>query len=265
MDHYLPELPGLEKSARHGRSVYEGYQRGWGLQFTDLPDRVRADPVYREACEASADRTIVSEPNRMNIYLLIRFFLSQIPFGHIVEYGTYRGGNAIFMAHVVRRLYPGMKVYALDTFEGMPETDKSVDAHNAGDFGDADLEALRRRVAELGLDNLELVQGLFERTNDRVMRAAGRVSLAHVDCDIAPAVRFAYNGVRPFMVQGGYIVFDDATVSSCIGATEVVEQTVIRRDGLHSEQIWPHYVFRAFGRPGARWKARVALERFMRA
>jgi predicted O-methyltransferase YrrM len=201
----------------------------------------------------------------MNIYLLIRFFLSRIPFGHIVEYGTYRGGNAIFMAHVVRRLYPGMKVYALDTFAGMPETDKSVDAHNAGDFGDADLDMLRRRVAELGLDNLELVQGLFESTNDRVMQAAGTVSLAHVDCDIAPAVRFAYNGVRPFMVQGGYIVFDDATVSSCIGATEVVEQTVIRRDGLHSEQIWPHFVFRAFGSPGVRWKARVALERYMRA
>ena len=47
---------------------------------------------------------------------------------------------------------------------------------------------------------------------------------------------------------GGYYVFDDATVSSCIGATEVVEDLVIRRDGLNSEQIYPHFVFRA---PGA--------------
>ena len=28
------------------------------------------------------------------------------------------------------------------------------------------------------------------------------------------------------------------------GATEVVESLVIRRDGMHSEQIFPHYVFR---------------------
>ncbi len=48
------------------------------------------------------------------------------------------------------------------------------------------------------------------------------------------------------MVEGGYIVFDDATLSSCLGATEVVEDLVIRRDGLNSEQIFPHFVFRSF-------------------
>ena len=47
------------------------------------------------------------------------------------------------------------------------------------------------------------------------------------------------------MVPGGYLVFDDATVSSCIGATEAVESLVVRRDGLNSEQIFPHFVFRA--------------------
>jgi len=78
------------------------------------------------------------------------------------------------------------------------------------------------------------------------MEQAGKISLAHIDCDIAPAVKYSYEGVRPFMVDGGYMVFDDATVSSCIGATEVVEDLLIRRDGLNSEQIWPHFVFRAF-------------------
>jgi hypothetical protein len=264
LDSYLPEMTGLSREARRGRSVYEGYQRGWGLQFDGLRQKVLADPLYRDAYAVAADRTIVAEDNRMNMFLLMRFFLGAIPFGHVVEYGSYRGGNAIFMAYVAKQLYPGMKVFALDTFAGMPATDKAVDAHNAGDFGDSDLAALRERVDALGLDNLELVQGLFEDTNASVMARAGSVSLAHIDCDIAPAVRFAYEGVRPFMVQGGYMVFDDATVSSCIGATEVVEELVIRRDGLHSEQIWPHYVFRAFGRPGPRWRARVAIDRIRR-
>ena len=47
------------------------------------------------------------------------------------------------------------------------------------------------------------------------------------------------------MVPGGYLAFDDATVSSCLGATEAVESLLIRRDGLNAEQIWPHFVFRA--------------------
>jgi hypothetical protein len=48
------------------------------------------------------------------------------------------------------------------------------------------------------------------------------------------------------MVPGGYMVFDDATYSSCLGATEAVETLAIRRDGLNSEQIYPHFVFRSF-------------------
>jgi len=246
MESYLPELNGMIQGIRKGRNVYEGYQRGWGIQFGGLKEKILKDPLYKDAFAIARDRTIMSEENRMNIFLLLRFFIDKLPFGHIVEYGSYRGGSAIFMAYVAKKLYPGMKVFALDSYEGMPSTDKNVDAHNAGDFGDVDFHALQQRVQDLGLDNLILVKGFFESTNDSVMSQAGKISFAHIDCDIQPAVRYSYEGVRPFMVDGGYIVFDDATVSSCISATEVVEDLLIRRDGLNSEQIWPHFVFRAF-------------------
>lgn len=244
---YLPVMAGMVQGIRQGRNVYEGYQRGWGLQFGGLREKVLADPLYQEAFAIARDRTIMSEENRMNIFLLIRFFLAKIPSGHIVEYGSYRGGSAIFMAYLVKRLFPGMKVYALDSFAGMPRTDKNVDAHNAGDFADTDVASLQARVEELKLDNLKLIKGLFEDTNAGVMADARQVSLAHIDCDIAPAVKYSYESVRPFIVDGGYLVFDDGTVSSCIGATEVIEDLLIRRDGLNSEQIWPQYVFRVFG------------------
>lgn len=245
---YLPEIPGISQGVRQGRNVYEGYQRGWGLQFGALKEKVLGDTLYKEAFSVAMDRTIQSEENRMNIFLLMRFYIEKIPFGHIIEYGAYRGGSAIFMAYVAEKLYPGMKVFALDSFEGMPNTDKDVDAHNAGDFADVDFIKLQDRVAKLKLNNLLLVKGFFEDTNDSVMTQAGMISLAHIDCDIKPAVKYCYEGVKPFMVDGGYIVFDDATVSSCIGATEVVEDLLIRRDGLNSEQIWPHFVFRTFNK-----------------
>jgi len=246
MKSYLPELGGIAKARRGSRNVYEGYQRGWGLQFGGVRDAILGDALYQEAIAVAHDRTIMSEVNRMNIFLLFRFFIEKIPFGHIVEYGSYRGGSAIFMAFVAQRLFPEMKVFALDTYEGMPSTDKDVDAHNKGDFADVDFEQLQQRVDVLGLDNLILVKGIFENTNGTVMAQAGKVALAHIDCDIGPAVRYAYDSVRPFMVEGGYYIFDDATVSSCIGATEAVEDLLIRRDGLNSEQIWPQFVFRAF-------------------
>jgi Macrocin-O-methyltransferase (TylF) len=114
------------------------------------------------------------------------------------------------MAHVVKKLHPGMMVFACDTFEGMPQTDKNVDAHTEGDFSDVDLDALQARVNDLNLDNLILVKGLFETTNSDMARAR-RIRLAHIDCDIASAVKCSYEGVKPYMVDGGYIVFDDAT------------------------------------------------------
>lgn len=246
MQSYLPELQGLSRGLRKGRNVYEGYQRGWGLEFGGLREKVRADPLYREALEAAAGRTIMAETNRMNIYLILRFFLAHVPRGSIVEFGSYKGGNAIFMSYVADRLLPGTKVFALDTFEGMPPTNKDVDAHNQGDFAGVDLDELRDHAAKLGLRNLEFVKGFFEQTAPDVLRRAGPVSLAHIDCDIQPSVEYSYEAIKPSMVEGGYVVFDDATFSSCIGATEVVEDLLVRRDGLNSEQIFPHFVFRSF-------------------
>ncbi len=247
MDSYLPEIPGLEGALRANRSVRDGYVRGWGLEFGGLADKVRADPLYQEAERLAAARSYVAEARRMNLFLLLKFYLPRLARGHVIEFGAYKGGNAMFMAHVVNRVAPGTQVYALDTYAGMPATDKTVDAHNAGDFGDANMQEIRAVSDAAGLANLHLIQGLFEDTAARVAGEHGPFALAHIDCDIYSACVCAYDTVMPAMVPGGYVVFDDATGSSCIGATEAVESLAIRRDGLSSEQIHPHFVFRAPG------------------
>lgn len=246
MESYLPKMIGMTPEIRGGRSVYEGYQRGWGLGFGGLREKVLQDPLYNEAMRYAQGRTILADDNRMNIFLILRFFLSRIPFGHIIEFGSYLGGNALFMAHVAGKLYPGMKVYALDSYEGMPAPDKTVDAHTKGDFAGVDPDELARFVDACKITNLELVKGYFEDTAEGILGKARHISLAHIDCDIFSSVKYSYEAVKPFMVNGGYIVLDDATSPSCIGATEVVESLIVRRDGLNSEQIFTHFVFRAF-------------------
>lgn len=244
---YLPQMKGIERGLRKGRNIYEGYQRGWGIEFGSLREQVRADPVYAAALEACGNRTILLEDHRINLFLLIRFYLARLDPGDIIEFGAYLGGNAIFMAYVARETGLESTVYALDTFAGMPPTDKSVDAHSEGDFANVDYEELVRYTQTLGLSNLKFIKGTFQDTFDGVVAQSRRFSLAHVDCDTYPSVKFSYDAVRSHMVNGGYVAFDDATVSSCLGATEAVENDVIRRDGLNSEQIFPQYVFRIFG------------------
>ena len=120
-------------------------------------------------------------------------------------------------------------------------------AHRAGDFAQADIDEIERAKKDFGLNNVHFIKGLFSETAPTVLDSAGRFILAHIDCDIYESVCYAHDACKPFMVPGGYLIFDDSTTSSCIGATEAVEATVIQRDGLLSEQIWPHHVFRARG------------------
>jgi predicted O-methyltransferase YrrM len=243
-DNYLPPVDGVIDGVYRGRVAKEGYQRGWGLQYGDLRERVLADPLYISAVRNCASRlTHFSEPNRMNIFLVLKFFLQHIPPGNIIEFGSFRGGSAIFMATVCAELYPGRTIYALDTFEGMPETDKRIDAHNKGDFNSTSFEEVEKAIADAGLNNVRLIKGLFEETTPSVLAESGALALAHIDCDIRSSCVYARSAIAQNMVRGGYIVFDDATISSCLGATEAVEE-LIQETGVFSEQIWPHFVFR---------------------
>src|ERR1043166_5320186 len=127
----------------------------------------------------------------MNLFLLFKFFLPKIGLGHIVEFGSYKGGSAIFMAYLAQRFLGEVNVYGFDTFAGMPPTDHGIDLHRAGDFQDINLEELRQYVAQLGLTNLHFVQGRFEETVPATLETVGPLAVVHIDCDIYSAVDIA--------------------------------------------------------------------------
>ena len=242
------KLPPFAEAAERlrGRNIRAGYQRGWGLQFGDLHGQVLKDPLYRHAFNRAKGRTVVSEWNRMNLFLILKFGFEGLAPGHILEFGAYRGGNAIFMAEVCKELHPDTKVYAFDTYEGMPAVDTERDAHRPGNFADVGYEELQALIGKYKLDNLKLVRGTFEETSETALQEIQKVRLVHVDCDIYSGVVYSYDVTKPYMVEGGYWAFDDALYSSCIGAMEAIEEVVIQRDGRFAEQSWPHLVYRNF-------------------
>jgi hypothetical protein len=240
---FLPEFTDMSRANRHGRNPFEGYQRGSGLKFRGLAEKVMGEPDFQEAFALAQSRSIVGGTRLINLYLLIRFYLPRLEHGHIIEFGSYRAGSAMMMANLAARYLPGVQVYALDTYAGMPQTDKAIDGHNAGDFADTDYEEVLNAKVAAGLDNLHLVRGLFADTTPGVLAECMTIALAHIDCDIYQPALEAWRAVKPVMVPGGYVVFDDATEASCLGATEAVEE-IIHAENLRSEQIDPHFVFR---------------------
>lgn len=236
----LEQYAGISAEPRFGRSLRDGYTRGHGLAYGDLAAQIRAEGDYQEALTLAAGRSVCAEHRLMNLYLLIRLYAPKLAVGDIIEFGCYRGGSAIFMAALAKQYLPQATVWGLDTFEGMPQPNPDADLHGPGDFRDTDFEALKAYTA--GMTNLRFVKGLFEHTTDAVLDDR-KIVLAHIDCDIQPAVEYSWDRVKHRTVPGGYVVFDDATEASCLGATEAVERELIQK-GLCSEQIYPHYVFR---------------------
>lgn len=245
-------LAGLEaldmpRVIENGRCVYDGYQRGAALKYGKLADAVWNDPVFRKARAAGLRapvRTMLLEERMMNLFLIVKFFLRDLASRNIVEFGTYRGGGAIFLAMLLREFYPEARVYALDTFEGMPPIEKGLDLPPPDDFAATNLAIIDRTVKELGLTNIEFIKGLIQDTAPDVYARAGSVGLAHIDVVLHSAVVYAQDSVWNVMTPGGYIVYDDAIEPTCPGATQAVEE-LVRGRNASAEQVWPHMIFRA--------------------
>jgi Macrocin-O-methyltransferase (TylF) len=239
----LPDV-GVPPGVRKGRVPRDGYQRGLLLQLAALGDFVRSERLYNFAAQEGARlHALISEEKRINLYLILTRFLPKLPVQNIVEFGCFRGGTALFMALVLREVAPGATVYALDTFEGMPPVDGTIDTHRQGDFVETTIQGFRDRIEACGLTNIVPVKGLFEETFPKLPENL-KFGLAHIDADIYSAIKYAQDAVWPCMTEGGYVVYDDADISSCLGATEAVED-LIQEKRVHCEQIWPHFVFRA--------------------
>jgi hypothetical protein len=238
----------------HGRDIGAGYLRGWGLEFGGFYEaRIARDAVFRGAIDYAKRRGTLITPHKLaNLFLILKYGWGSLE-GEIFEFGSYRGGSAAFIAYVVRALRRNIRVYALDTFEGLPATDETRDLHRAGDFRDADLAGLRAFIRREALeDRVVPVAGLFEQTLPELLRSKPSMALVHVDCDLYEPIKYLLGACEPYYEPGSYIVFDDPLVSSCIGAFDAVAEHLVRERALLAEQVYPHLVFRPRGVTGKR-------------
>lgn len=247
---------GLELSytpAIRSRHPSNGHYRGWGIQYGKLDESISSENLYKEAINAAYNHdlvfSILPEARLKNIYWILTRDVINFNCNNVFEFGVYRGGTSIFMAYILSRILSSGKVYGLDTFRGIPACDEALDAHRAGDFSDVSLSVINARAAKLGLSNFHPVTGNFSDTYQSVAAKSEGIALAHIDCDTYASVKAAIDLVWPDLIPGGFLILDDADASSCIGATQAMEEMVMERK-IFSEQAWPHFVFRKDGHAG---------------
>lgn len=228
-----------------GRNIAAGYVRAWSLFFGRLAEVIRHDPLFHRAFHMVQGGTLLGEKRFMNLFLLLKYSISNMP-GDIIEFGSFRCGTAIFIAYVAHALGMNKKIYALDTFEGIPETDEHIDLHPVGDFKEVSFDHIKEIVERLHLDNLVLVKGRFQDTFPKIATSWQSLALAHIDSVTYSSVKYATDAIFPHLYhRGGYLVVDDVLCSACMGTLQAVEEMVSKYD-LNAEQTAPHFIYRHF-------------------
>jgi hypothetical protein len=187
-----------------------------------------------------------SSPTRVNKLLAhyeIYKKITGLP-GDILELGVFKGASLIRFASFRNSLENDFsrKIIGFDSFGKFPRSNISSkdDLNFIDDFekeaGDsiskADLEAI---LENKGFRNIELQEGdIFETLKNFIQEnPQARISLLHLDMDVAEPTQFALEKLYEKVVSGGLIVFDD--YNSVSGETEVVDQFV-KEKGLKLEK-----------------------------
>ncbi|MBA3537347.1 MAG: class I SAM-dependent methyltransferase [Tatlockia sp.] len=141
--------------------------------------------------------------------------------GDFIEAGVYRGGSARILWQVLKAEASAKELYLLDTFEGMPATDKKRDLHKERDFMDTSLETVSAFVGKN--ERINYVQGLIPQSFIN-LKSDVSFAFAHIDLDIYESILNACEYIYPKMKPGGFMVFDDYGVPSCPGARVAIDK-----------------------------------------
>lgn len=159
--------------------------------------------------------------------LVERTLAENVP-GDYIETGVWRGGccilmRAILAAHGVAE----RKVYAADSFAGLPPPRPDLYPADAGDLHHVraelavGLDAVRENFRRYGLldDRVVFVEGLFADTLPRL--EAGPFALIRLDGDMYESTALALAHLYPKLSPGGFVVIDDyGAIEACRRAVD---------------------------------------------
>ena len=116
---------------------------------------------------------------------------------YYLEFGVYKGNSANFFSKYVNKLY------AFDGFEGLREDWIGFPNHPSG------ILDLGKKIPKLN-KNVEPVAGWVEDTlEDFLKKHNPKVNFVHLDMDLYSPSKFTLEKLKPYLVKGAIIIFDE--------------------------------------------------------
>jgi O-methyltransferase len=137
--------------------------------------------------------------------------------GDYLEFGCASGTSFGYAYQYARRAGHRARLWAFDSFEGLPRSDDPRDRHplwRTGNFA-APLDRFLEHCAMRGipLDRIEVVKGYYSDTLSATSPLYDRlpqdIALAYVDCDLYTSTKSVLDFLAPRLKHGMILAFDD--------------------------------------------------------
>lgn len=166
--------------------------------------------------------TMISYKRLDNLRELVSKVVVENIEGDLIETGVWRGGASIFMKAILYTLESKKKIYACDSFQGFPKStnvlDDEFDFLEDAKFS-VSVDDVKRNFAKYDLldDNVVFVKGWFAETLPTLQ---GTFSLIRLDGDLFSSTNDALRTLYPKLVDGGFCIIDDYSLSPCKAAVD---------------------------------------------
>ena len=115
-----------------------------------------------------------------------------------------------------RKIWAEMRFFAFDSFQGLPKPtgiDSLSNDFTEGKYSNSE-DNFKNYIASMGvpLDRVKIISGWFnEILNDKTIKKYDlkHASIIHIDSDLYESAKAVLNFIKPLLVDGTVIIFDD--------------------------------------------------------
>jgi O-methyltransferase len=140
--------------------------------------------------------------------------INNVP-GDYFEFGLWRGANFL-IAHQMKHRFQinEMNLLGFDSFEGLPEIDDYRDNTWRKGWYSCSQDEFRRIMHRRGVrdDEYKLFPGYYDRSLNVDLHnilADCKAAIVYVDCDLYTSTRLVLDFMRPYLINGTIVCFDD--------------------------------------------------------
>jgi len=143
--------------------------------------------------------------------------------GDIIEMGVYKGETTFQLSKYLLNNNSTKKVYACDTFTGIPEDD-TMGIVKRGDF-EYSLDDFTKDYKKLKLDNIITIDGNIDYTLEKYLNK-NKFCFAWLDLDAYKSTLSGFKFINNHLSIGGIVGFHDYNFKHCLGVKKVVDENV---------------------------------------